>query len=490
MLLNCERLFLISCLMLILISCSGNEDQNIDGDLDSVENEAEIIDGDLEADSEEPPVIDGDKDLEEDAEALEEEVETEMQFVNCSAEVDLESVQTRQYSMAPFVINPRQDGVTIQWEATDNAPSYLLIGDKDGEYTTCYCVETPIRIPIDTDEIDEVHDAWLYRAEIHGLKSHTQYRYTLAGAETPIPDDYVVLIGNEPEYEAFGEASFVTAPALDDSFSMIILGDTQGLPNMHLSVVQRLVKHPVDVLLHTGDIVHNGTIQQYRGYLMLQSLFIRNVPHFHIAGNHEQSGPVIPFDTIFPIPQLASEVEVEGTMVKAGPRTGIMDYGSVRIFVLDSEETITYGTKQLIWLDQALEDTVKNHPEFKYLFGAWHRPTYSGADSRYLSSKEALHEVATRWQMDAVFNGHNHCYERFLQDDITYIVTGGAGAILTPIDSGSLLEDDNRLAGETSLHFVKAQIKTDSATFSAIRVSDGEELDSFSLTPKDRSNLR
>jgi len=58
-----------------------------------------------------------------------------------------------------------------------------------------------------------------------------------------------------------------------------------------------------DMVLHTGDIVHNGWFEQYRyHYMMVQTPLFRLVPHLHTSGNHEQEGGAIPFDAYFPVP--------------------------------------------------------------------------------------------------------------------------------------------------------------------------------------------
>ena len=434
----------------------------------------------------------GNSGLESDGDNDSEEVPS-LEWVGCEGEVDLDAVGARRFTMAPYLLNPTTTGVTIHWEAMDDAPSYILYGPKERGYTTCVCVYDPVKVPIDSDEIDEEHDGWLYSVTLEGLESRKRYLYTLVGAEVPIPDALIALAGGEFSYEPFLGAEFVTAPEPGALFTMLVIGDNQGLPYQHEKVVEAILRHPADMLLHTGDIVHNGLIEEYRrAYLLIETPVIRSIPHFHVAGNHEGEGEVIPFDTILPMADPAQPIDIGGEPVSPGARTGIVDYGHVRIFVLDTEYPLLHDTPQVLWLDAALEDTVKNHPEFTFLFGSWHRPTYSWADGRFGvgGAKEALHEVMTRWRVDLVLNGHNHCYERFEQDGVTYIVTGGAGAMLSPIYNREPEPGDNRIAAEMALHFTFGEIDSQKAEFKAVRAEDDYEIDRFSLDVQDRSDLR
>ncbi|MBW2699521.1 MAG: metallophosphoesterase family protein [Deltaproteobacteria bacterium] len=411
-----------------------------------------------------------------------------LRFEGCDGPVVIDEIAERQYSMAPYLINPTTEGVTIQWESMDDAPSYLLWG-PEGAYDTCTCVPPPIRIPLISDEILEEHDGWLYSVTLSGLKPYTRYQYTLPGAQVPIPDAIGVYLGEQPEWADFGEQSFITAPEPGQDFSMIIFGDNQPLAHTHELVVNTMLLHPADVVVHMGDIVHNGQASQFRDvYVSMASPVLRRMPHFHIAGNHEGHGDVIPFDTLFPMPP-GEAVIIDGTPLDPGPRVGIFDYGDARIFVLDSEREMGEGSAQLAWLDAQLENTVTEHPEFIWLFASWHRPTFSWSTSLMDGPRDALHEVLLRWKVDAVLNGHNHCYERFIQDGITYLVTGGGGAGLSAIDAIDPVPGENREGAALAFHIVHGEFTSAKASFRVIGAEDDAEIDTFELLVQDRSDL-
>ncbi len=87
--------------------------------------------------------------------------------------------------------------------------------------------------------------------------------------------------------------------------------------------------------------------------------------------------------------------------------------------------------------------------------------------------------------MHVVFAGHAHCYDRFLQDGVHYVVTGGAGALPHDCEARDLPDDYVRLAVESVFHFVFGELSKDTATFEAIAAEDGRVIDSFRVVRQD-----
>ena len=69
-----------------------------------------------------------------------------------------------------------------------------------------------------------------------------------------------------------------------------------------------------------------------------------------------------------------------------------------------------------------------------------------------------------------VVAGHIHNYERFLQDGIVYLVSGGGGAapVITRRDPGDLYENPS----EVNYHYVKFVLRADQLDAQMIRVVD------------------
>ncbi len=416
----------------------------------------------------------------------------EMVFHGCDGPVDLDAVPERKFIVAPYLIHPKTDGITVRWEAVDDGPAYLLWG-RDGRLTNCTCAPKPTRttpIPDPGDDPFDEQNAWTYSVTLTGLEPWTRYDYTLVGALVPTPNA-TNAFRMEAEWEPFGTAHFRTAPPPGQEYVLLVYGDNQPFTLNQELLTKRMIGLDGDLLLHTGDLVHNGLFVQYRyHYLMVESPLARLVAHLHVSGNHEGHGQVIPFDAYFPVPG-GDAVATGRGQVSPGPRTGYLDYGNARFFVMDSERPMDKGSDQLAWLDAMLARTVRESPGTTWLFVSWHRPTYSQADDIWSEEERvALHEVMKRWRVDIVFNGHVHAYERFVQDDVVYVVTGGGGALLNPsLAEGTVYPDDNKVAADLSYHFLRGVVGENRADFEAVRAEDGSPIEAFTVKAKDRSGL-
>ena len=426
---------------------------------------------------------DGDSDT-----AVTEEESDGYRYIGCDEHFDPLAVEAREYTIAPYAVNPTPRGVTIVWEPMDDAPSFILWGKGD-TLDTVTCAAAPDKIIVDSDDVIESHDGWLFHVTLTDLDDHTWYGYTIPNAQTPVPEPNDVYL-DEMHFEAFSGGEFVTAPLSGQSFTMMVLGDNQALPNQHQQVVALMQNNLMDVAIHVGDLVHDGLISQFRGnYLLMGSPALRRIAHLYVAGNHEGHGSAIPFDSLFRLPA-ATPVKFNGEPVIPGRRTYTADYGNVRLFVLDSELDMTEGSVQGTWLEEQLRNTVTDAPDITFLFCAWHRPTFTWGDGRKTDPKDYLQDVMKRWKVDAVFNGHDHNYQRFNQEGIPYIVTGGAGAFLTSIDPERALPGDNYITGEAALHIVVGTVSSQEAAFRVIRAPDSAIIDTFTLLAQDRSDLR
>jgi len=167
------------------------------------------------------------------------------------------------------------------------------------------------------------------------------------------------------------------------------------------------------------------------------------IPIFPVLGNHDvrgasgQSTFVEHFDELKSHPQLKSEAWYA------------INYGNTELLMLDSQSSYDEHSEQGEWLRKKLKSVPE---ELGFLLMVLHHPLVSHAsripflyrcNGRY--SKPALgHDVEDAEKrlkilLDhfykthpgirvMVISGHNHNYERYIVNGITYIVTGGGGA--------------------------------------------------------------
>ncbi len=104
--------------------------------------------------------------------------------------------------------------------------------------------------------------------------------------------------------------------------------------------------------------------------------------------------------------------------------------------VLDTEiagQENSISGKQLEWLEQTLQEA-ENENSVQHVFVLMHRPLFPQGKYGNTEMKNAgqLHSLFLRYgKIRAVFNGHEHLFNRYVRDNMHYITTGGGGGVLT-----------------------------------------------------------
>ena len=151
----------------------------------------------------------------------------------------------------------------------------------------------------------------------------------------------------------------------------------------------------------------------------------------------------------------------------------------VQFFALDS---VNLDDDQLSWFDRQLSES---KAEWKIVF--FHHPIYSSG--RYAESSAArrstLEHALIEHEVDAVFAGHEHLYERMApQSGVMYFVVGASGAVRV----GDLRPSSYQAAGyDRDLSFLLVEILGDTMYFRAVnRV--GETVDSGKIVRRKPSS--
>jgi hypothetical protein len=132
----------------------------------------------------------------------------------------------------------------------------------------------------------------------------------------------------------------------------------------------------------------------------------------------------------------------------------------VQFFALDS---VNLDDAQLSWFDRKLSES---KAEWKIAF--FHHPIYSSG--RYAFSSAArrltLEHVLVEHQVDVVFSGHEHVYERMApQNGVVYFVAGASGAVRV----GDLRPSPYQAFGyDRDLSFMLIEIAGDALYFRAV----------------------
>jgi Icc-related predicted phosphoesterase len=248
-------------------------------------------------------------------------------------------------------------------------------------------------------------------------------------------------------------------------FRFAAYGDTRTGHKVHQAVVMAAAKENVDFVVHSGDMVADGGIEEeWERFFNIERPIMSKAVMFPSIGNHDESSTGL-YRDFFRIDDWA---ESERYYAK--------DWGNVRVVSIDPLDECRGGCSQYLYLDEVLAEGVSNN---MLLVMVVHYPPYSsGAHGSDLEMREIVHSLATKYGVELVLAGHDHDYERTkLIDGVTYIVAASAGAPIRPVSPQPF-----SAVLRTEPHYVLIDVEQDSMTLRAINL-DGETFDFVSIAP-------
>lgn len=207
--------------------------------------------------------------------------------------------------------------------------------------------------------------------------------------------------------------------------AVVIYGDSRTGHEMHQWLVEGMASIGPQAVFHSGDLVTNGLLaDQWLTFNNIVSVIPTGTPFYPALGNHERESQLY-FDN-FELPGNERWYSVHNI---DGINFIVLDTGSS----LAPATSATPASPQYQWLESELSSAVSASA---YTIVTFHYPLYStgqhGSDEKGV--RDDLVQLFERYGVDAVFNGHDHDYERFTVAGIRYIVTGGGGAPLRDQD--------------------------------------------------------
>jgi len=332
----------------------------------------------------------------------------------------------------PYLQQVTQTSIVVMWE-TDTATT----GTVEYGPTAAYGWSAT-----------DASTATIHEVEITGLTPDSLYHYRAISGDATSSD-----------------STFRTAPPPGVPFRFVAYGDTRTQISEHQQVINRIIASAPRLVLHTGDIVEDG-----RDYWRWEAEFfdpaaslMSNTPMALALGNHENNSHWY-YDFF-------SNPTDSGTEAWYKFR-----YGDARFICVDTCQTYTTGSAQHNWLQSTLAQATDAIWTFVY----FHHPPYtSGGHTGNTTVQTHLVPLFEQYDVDIVFNGHCHNYERSLKDGVYYIVTGGGGAPLAPVDQ---YDNPYRLYAERVYHHCVIDIDAGTLTCRGVRASNGSEFDQFTIT--------
>jgi predicted phosphodiesterase len=221
--------------------------------------------------------------------------------------------------------------------------------------------------------------------------------------DTPVVTPTVTLT---PTPAAQASESPTATPA---AFRFAVCGDSRDGPGIYRRVLEAVVAQGAEFLIHTGDLVNEGTEKQWQAFQKLMAGFA--LPFYPVPGNHD-----------------GLNGKLDGYLAYSGAPAAhySFDRGEIHFTLADSHNG-GISAAELQWLREDLDATDR---PIKMVF--LHHPPFDpdGTDHVMAYGNRAFMDLMAEMAVDYVFAGHIHAYARQERDGVVYLITGGAGAPL------------------------------------------------------------
>lgn len=287
------------------------------------------------------------------------------------------------------------------------------------------------------------------KTTLTGLQPGTHYDYELPG--------YPGVKGG------FRTAAPPTAP-----YKFLVYGDTRTRHEVHKKVVQAILKEGVpDFAIQSGDLVENGEDSAlWPIYFDIERDLLRQLPFFPLMGNHERN--TRDFYEFF----------------QAMTPYYSFNWGNAHFMLLNSDianSGTNKSARDAFWAEQSkwLEEELQASQNMEYRIVVAHHPPFSAVSTRQGANPEmrALVPMFEKYHVSIAFFGHDHNYQRNLQNGINYVISGGGGAPLYDVDKPDPATSQKAISAE---NFVTVSVEGKTMKITAHGI-DGKILDEFEV---------
>jgi hypothetical protein len=345
----------------------------------------------------------------------------------------------------PYLQSSTSNSVTVAWATSSNSVSevrYSIGGGAESAVTA-----TAQRIT-KSGAMSPFNDFYIQSAKLTGLAPGSTYNYR-------------ILTGGSQ----LGTSTLKPArSASETAFSFVVIGDSGMADDNQKGVAARIQQLNPEFILHCGDIIGYDTNKQptvyqewHKKFFDIYKATLDHIPLYPAIGNHDfQDYPdgLTPYLNVFYLPE---NVTASGDKEKYYS----FDYGNAHFAVIDVYAPYGTGSAQQNWLIQDLQSTnqfwkivwMQTGP---YSSNAWSGGIPGGSEaSANMNIRNTLVPIFQQYNVDIVFAGDQHIYERSVpwkkttstadlgfpagvnQGGVVYVITGGGGAGLGDVQTGS-----------------------------------------------------
>ncbi len=285
---------------------------------------------------------------------------------------------------------------------------------------------------------------------------------TLTGLTPNTRYDYNVAAGDQA-----GKGSFKTPPGAG-GYDFVVYGDNRTRHDVHRRVIATLLRHGIpDFVVQTGDLVSDGFDSSlWPLFFDIERDLLRQTAFFPALGNHERN--TLLFREYFR---------------KEKPYYSF-DWGNAHFAVINSDianVSAQESERDAFWAEQTrwLEEDLRAHQKADFRFVAAHHPPMTAVARRQGDNPHmtALMPMFEKYRVSAGLFGHDHNYQHYLKNGITYIVTGGGGAPLYDVDKPAEGITKRVMSVE---NFVSVHVEGKTAHVQTVSI-DGTVIDDFEI---------
>lgn len=252
----------------------------------------------------------------------------------------------------------------------------------------------------------------------------------------------------------------LTLPVKDGSVRFMVVGDTGTGTQQQQELADVMLRYrtafPFGFALMMGDNMYGGEkAADFKAKFedVYKKLLDGNVKFYAVLGNHDESNQ-----------RFYEHFNMKGEEYYR------FKEGNVAFYALNSNYM---DKRQVKWLE---EELAKDTSEWKIAF--FHHPPYSSGGKHGSSSgvREVVEPIFLKYGVNAVFNGHEHFYERVKPQKGIYYFISGAGGKLRP---GDVKENSplTQKAFDRDMSFMLLEVSGDELHFQVISRT-GETVDS------------
>lgn len=396
--------------------------------------------------------------------------------LDTDTEVDATPVAASQIVKGPWLQLTAQGEARLRLETFEGVTATVtLFGPDDApmpidvETSTTEVTFRWPRVALNIDAPDEAGRYTVHDAIFAALEGGASYRWLVETSADGVAGVPV-------------EGTFVGAAASGAAFRMAWISDTM-YPTAS-DVIAQLAPESPDLVIHGGDLQYQSNpVDTWNGMFEAFAPLMRQAPIHFTIGNHEYEDHG-EYEELW--------VRLLGDQGYAGGAHTYhrFDFNGVRFLVLNSEEEFGADGPQMDWLRAELE-TAAQDDTLTQVIPVFHRPFFTFSRARPNFDRRAyVHGLFVQFGIKLVMTGHNHCYERFLVDGITYTMDGGGGASSYNPDHNLYFFEEER-PDELSQRVVAARpmgglvldFAADGSVAARRRNVFGEQDDTFEVAP-------